>query len=370
MSSLVTLQAPYPVIASIIVEYINYELPEDSTINLISNRYFFGYMERKDLSGVPKEMIDEKDTIEWGQIAGLPLGEKFFERYLIIMREETKSLLPWECLFMNRSLSEECIERFLNVIKRYCTDAEMVLMWISVFRIPHSEAFVEKHITTLMNHYPPDITSHFWDMISMYQMMSREFLFKYFSNINKILVGCNGSVPESILDDIALMIITWLPSDKQEEFYRNVASNPGVSEKYLEKNVGIFNSDTTGRSWYNLSERSLSVEFFERHIDKVNWVVLSQNRGLPQWFFIKYAHKISWKHVSLNPALIPEFVEKYDGETIKIDWKSVSLAKTITDDFIKRHAQKIDWRVLLKNPVAGPRYKKRLIFLIMSMYNH
>ena len=39
-------------------------------------------------------------------------------------------------------------------------------------------------------------------------------------------------------------------------------------------------------------------KFFERHVDKVNWIVLSKNTSINQEFFERYIDNVDWLKLS------------------------------------------------------------------------
>ena len=44
-------------------------------------------------------------------------------------------------------------------------------------------------------------------------------------------------------------------------------------------------------------------EFFEKNIDKLNWLYISMNRSIPIEFFEKNLDKLSWPYISYNKSI-------------------------------------------------------------------
>ena len=61
--------------------------------------------------------------------------------------------------------------------------------------------------------------------------------------------------------------------------------------------------------------------FFKRHIDKVNWDLLSQNTSMTPEFFERHIDKVNWFYLSRNTSMTPEFFERHID---KVSWSSLS----------------------------------------------
>src|SRR5690348_14705810 len=64
-----------------------------------------------------------------------------------------------------------------------------------------------------------------------------------------------------------------------------------------------------------------TVEFFEKHINKVNWRGLSYNTNITCEFFEKHIDKVDWRYLSENPNISVKFFEKHLD---KVDWRCLS----------------------------------------------
>jgi hypothetical protein len=87
--------------------------------------------------------------------------------------------------------------------------------------------------------------------------------------------------------------------------------------------------------------------FFKRHLDKVDWILLSKNPNIPVEFFEKYWEKISWKKLSGNLNIPVEFFERHLDS---VDWIGLSGNPNIPVDFFERHLENVNWYCLSRNP--------------------
>src|SRR3989344_881456 len=134
-------------------------------------------------------------------------------------------------------------------------------------------------------------------------------------DLNYLVQGLLYFGAESELENLS----TYLQKQKIEAFYEKhidkvdwvyLTVNPSLSEAFFEKHVEDVN-------WEYLSRNPLSETFFEKHIDKVNWEYLSKNPSLSETFFEKYIDKVNWEYISWNTSLSETFFEKYID---KVNW--------------------------------------------------
>jgi uncharacterized membrane protein len=62
--------------------------------------------------------------------------------------------------------------------------------------------------------------------------------------------------------------------------------------------------------WVVLQNKNLPVDFFENHLDKVDWRGLSENTNLPGWV-LKHIVKLNWAGLSENNNLPVDFLEGF-----------------------------------------------------------
>lgn len=99
-------------------------------------------------------------------------------------------------------------------------------------------------------------------------------------------------------------------------------------------------------------------DFFETHIERVDWRALCQNKSIPASFFEKYIDRVNWDAIGKNSSLPLWFFEKYESKMIningasvcflekhleRIDWTSLSDFGHVSIDFFERHIDKIDF---------------------------
>src|SRR3990167_7209822 len=131
-----------------------------------------------------------------------------------------------------------------------------------------------------------------------------------------------------------------------------LSGNPSLSETFFEKHIKDVN-------WESLSGNpSLSEAFFEKHIKDVNWLALSKNPSLSEAFFEKYIDKVNWPGLSRNPSLSEVFFEKYldtsgeAGQKCKVNWSCLSENLSMSEDFFERHIEDVNWVSLSRVPLS------------------
>src|SRR3990167_5968526 len=138
-----------------------------------------------------------------------------------------------------------------------------------------------------------------------------------------------------------------------------LSGNPSLSETFFEKHIKDVN-------WESLSGNpSLSEAFFEKHIKDVNWLALSKNPSLSEAFFEKYIDKVNWPGLSRNPSLSEVFFEKYldtsgeAGQKCKVNWSCLSENLSLSEAFFERHIEDVDWLFLSTNPSMSEDFFER-----------
>ena len=97
-------------------------------------------------------------------------------------------------------------------------------------------------------------------------------------------------------------------------------------------------------NWDSLSKSGdLSEEFIERHVDDVNWGLLSINqRPLSEEFIERHTDKVTWNYICQFQTLSEAFIERHID---KINWRTLVFYQKLTKPFIMKYGQrmKIDW---------------------------
>ena len=126
-----------------------------------------------------------------------------------------------------------------------------------------------------------------------------------------------------------------------------LSGNPSLSETFFEKHIKDVN-------WESLSGNpSLSEAFFEKHIKDVNWESLSKNPSLSEAFFEKHIKNVLWGNIEENPSISEAFFEKHKD---KVDWMFLPLNSSMSEIFFERHIDtsepkyKVYWPCLSANP--------------------
>ena len=94
-----------------------------------------------------------------------------------------------------------------------------------------------------------------------------------------------------------------------------------ISFEWLRKNINV-DTDINTYLFISLSSNpTVPIEFFEKHLNKINWYAISSNTSIPMWFLEKYIDNIVWSGLSGNSSVPLSFFEKYFD---KISWYGFS----------------------------------------------
>src|SRR3990167_7506807 len=137
-----------------------------------------------------------------------------------------------------------------------------------------------------------------------------------------------------------------------------LSGNPSLSETFFEKHIKDVN-------WESLSGNpSLSEAFFEKHIKDVNWESLSKNPSLSEAFFEKHIKNVWWGNIEENPSISEAFFEKHKD---KVDWMFLPLNSSMSEIFFERHIDtsepkyKVYWPCLSANPSLSEAFFEKYI---------
>jgi len=90
--------------------------------------------------------------------------------------------------------------------------------------------------------------------------------------------------------------------------WKYVLGTQDLSEELIEKYVHEFDHDAWTSLWVY---RPVTIQFIERHIDKVSWDIISECQNLPEEFIEKHASEVNWNAISKYQKLSPEFITKH-----------------------------------------------------------
>src|SRR5579862_9373786 len=92
-------------------------------------------------------------------------------------------------------------------------------------------------------------------------------------------------------------------------------------------------------------------KFLEDNIDKLDFDIISNNKYIPYSFLKKYEHKIVWNKFRFKPDIPVEFIEKHLDD---MNWNMLSTSE-LTVEFIEKilsqekYIKKINWELLSNN---------------------
>lgn len=216
-----------------------------------------------------------------------------------------------------------------------------------------------------------------------------------YENIFKLL-HANNLQFKKIKNYVALyQALTYFGSNKEKELIKYLYEKIYKQERLkLQKEIEEFFETkilcSNIKSWRQIAEnKSLSDDFFKRHLDEmderikselcgtvslqfikkyltINWHTICKNPNIPISFFEKNLDKVDWYSLSLNTSIPEEFFEKYID---KVDWKSLSQNESISEQFFRKHIDKINLNSFSKNTKQF-NLQKEIINYDFSMLEH
>lgn len=93
--------------------------------------------------------------------------------------------------------------------------------------------------------------------------------------------------------------------------------------------------------WGNIAiNPKIPMSFIEKHINEMNFHLLSRNTSLPLEFIKKYSDRLNWWYLSRNINITCDLFELHLDQ---LDWSSISSNANIPISFLEKHIDKVDW---------------------------
>lgn len=251
----------------------------------------------EEVNTVTKSSYSSFKDIDWSEVSLSPdISEEFIEEY--------KDYLDWELVSSHITLNEDTIGKYgkyldWNVISKY-----QVL----------SPEFMEKYENKLD-----------WEMISKHQPFVD--LEKLVGSLKSMYDGCNslGKLYQETKEEQGWFIgyITREDFDnKPSEFefrldqYRNYVCKVKIYWRDLTSTwpnaKKFYKEDENGESMYEEVNRVAGTGFIsDRGID---WDIVSNVLGLPEWFIYKYRKELNWLIISNEQILSEVFLKVHEDE--------------------------------------------------------
>jgi len=156
-----------------------------------------------------------------------------------------------------------------------------------------------------------------WKKISIWCVLSEEFIEKYQNKVNWFYISKHQILSEPFIEKY---------KDKVEWFY--ISQSQVLSESFIEKYKDKIN-------WENISNyQILSEDFIEKYYDKVDWYYISRSQILSEPFIEKYENKFDWVFISMHQTLSESFIEKFEK---KVAWICVSKFQNLSKKFVEKY---------------------------------
>ena len=118
----------------------------------------------------------------------------------------------------------------------------------------------------------------------------------------------------------------------QSNIIANISTNTKLSQDFFEKHIDIVNWDKLCKN------TNLSDSFFERYIHSLNWFSLCQNTNISESFFEKHIHRVNWVGLCQNTNISEAFFEKHID---MVNWILLCENTNISEDFFEKYINRI-----------------------------
>ncbi|ANU21098.1 hypothetical protein BBI15_13330 [Planococcus plakortidis] len=164
-----------------------------------------------------------------------------------------------------------------------------------------------------------------WQLVSRHQPLSEEFIRQYSGFLYWDEIIRHQHLSELFLEEFS-DAEKWQPQESQ------------LSAKQL-KALEVHGKPFDEREyWALVSAKRLSPMFIEKHQDRLDWQVLSEQQHLPMSLIGRHADKVDWLAVTRSQKLTERFIEKHKGQ---VEWETLSFHQELSERFINRHSDKM-----------------------------
>lgn len=111
-------------------------------------------------------------------------------------------------------------------------------------------------------------------------------------------------------------------------------------EKYIDK---IIMNNSLEKMWENINT---SIEFYEKYFDIIDWDAISSNKYVPVHFVRKYSNKMNWDLLSSNIKIPTDLFEQNINA---LNWDKISSNEGIDYTFLEKNISKVNWEKICAN---------------------
>lgn len=272
--------------------------------------------------------------------------------------DKEKDLLDWTMISICAKLTHDFILRFENKIKfsevRHLPD-DMIDRYADLLTWNERNGILNCASPETLNKHSHRIQ---WDYDLFCSKVSRRYMVEHISDFKLKYVFSKKIYYHMVRPYfLELRLRLNLP------IYGEIANMP-LNEKFIDKYKDRLDWDEITRylynnfdtdlrkafitkyadniKWAHLWYRHLSVEFIERHIDRLNWRDISENCELSAEFVKKYEDKIDWGRISSDVMVrLPE--EVLEKHIDKINIETLSSCRRLSYEFMCKYADILDW---------------------------
>ena len=184
------------------------------------------------------------------------------------------------------------------------------------------------------------VDSDFWNIISQYQVLTKEYIRKYDDKLNWNLISTYQEIDLELITDY-LDKIDW------NKIPLNISSSSIINNN----TISLFEKYSI---WDNIAcLNNLSNDILFKYFTKLSYnsvINILSYRELDETFILKIINHFDdadiWKLISTNQSLTIEFINKYAH---KLDWKELSENHNFSADELFTYNKYIDYKQLSYN---------------------
>ena len=106
------------------------------------------------------------------------------------------------------------------------------------------------------------------------------------------------------------------------------------------KEYGLTGEQIFCRTWKELSESPLPVEFLRDFQDKIDWKTASICQRLSEDSIREFQDRVDWTAISKYQNLSEDFIREFKD---KVDWIKITKYQEVSDNFLIEFKDKLNW---------------------------
>ena len=283
---------------------------------------------------------------------------------------KNRSNIDWVNVLRNEYLSERFLEDNIEKLKTHIHTYKYL-----------SETFMNKHKDEII-----------WDEIGVYQNLSEEFILSHRDVIDEKIIKnivlfqkVSSKILEIYIEETPNLLIDW----------DYICKNQDLTEEFIEKHIDKLD-------FFLLSKyQVLTEKFIEKHMDKLDIFELSKNNKFSHEFIVKYRNEFPmfsllkeqnfknqyiikgfgmnlqsilfiFKHQSLTEEEINNYLKKYENIINENEgiWMVISKNQRLSEEFMRNNINKIDLWMVARHQVLSEEFIKEFMFKSSKKQNN